>query len=108
MGRVETPFQHGVIQDIRRLLPGCIVLKNDANYLQGVPDLLVLYGDRWAALECKTSEKARKEPNQEYYVEKMNEMSFSAFIFPGNKEQVLDELQHALRARRQTRVSQRV
>ena len=72
-----------------------MVLKNDPNYIQGVPDLLVLYNDRWAALECKRSENAPHRPNQEYYISKMNDMSFAAFVYPENREDILDELQRA-------------
>lgn len=78
--------------------PGCMVMKLDANYIQGIPDLLILFNDRWATLECKRSYKAHKQPNQSYYIEKMNEMSFSRLIFPENKEEVLDDLQQALLA----------
>ena len=68
-------------------------MKNDANYIQGIPDILILYHDTWASLECKKSASAKKQPNQEYYVRRMNEMSFSRFICPENKEEVLNELQ---------------
>lgn len=104
---LESKFQREVIEDIYALLDGCIILKNDPNYLQGVPDLIVLYEDRWATLEVKKSAKASERPNQRYYVELMNEMSFAAFIFPENKEDVLRELQQALRPRRQARVPKR-
>ena len=76
------------------------MLKNDSSYLQGVPDLLLLWNDRWATLEVKRSSVARQRPNQEYYVNMMNEMSFSRFIYPENKEEVLNEIQHAFRSRR--------
>jgi hypothetical protein len=108
MGRVESQFQARLIKKLRRLYPGCYILKNDPEYIDDIPDLLILFGDRWAALECKSHEKARREPNQEWHVNEMNNMSFAAFIHPGNEEQVLDELQLALRPRRQARVSQRV
>lgn len=93
----ENAFQSKLIKDIKERLPGCIVLKNDAGYIQGIPDLTVLFNDRWATLECKKSEKAKRQPNQEYYVDTMDKMSFSRFICPENKEEVLDELQQTLR-----------
>lgn len=104
---LESKFQKEVIDDVKKRLPGCIVMKNDATYIQGIPDLTVLYGDRWASLEVKKSASAGHRPNQDYYVEKMNDMSFSAFIFPENKEDVLNDLELALtgRTRGSTRVS---
>lgn len=89
---LESKFQSRLIKDVKRLFPGCIVTKSDCNYIQGIPDLLILYGSKWATLECKQSLRAKKQPNQSYYVDRMNEMSFSRFICPENKEQVLEEL----------------
>ena len=74
------------------MFPGCIVTKLDSSDIQGIPDLLSLYKNKWATVENKRSKNATKRPNQEYYVEKMNDMSFSRFIYPENKEVVLDEL----------------
>lgn len=91
----ESNFQSKLIKELKELFPGCIVLKNDATYKQGIPDLLVLYNDKWATLECKKSPNAERQPNQDYYVDKMNDMSFSRFIYPENKEEVLYELQQA-------------
>ena len=88
----ENEFQKKLIIEIKQRFPGAMVLKNDPSYIQGVPDLLILHNDKWAALECKTSKKAKRQPNQEYYVGKMKEMSFSSFIFPENREEVLNEL----------------
>lgn len=93
--KLEKNFQRRVIKDIKTLLEGSIVCKLDANNTQGIPDLIILYGDRWASLECKRSATSPKRPNQEYYVDKMNKMSFSRFIYPENKESVLDELQRS-------------
>lgn len=90
---LENKFQSKLVKTLKNRFPGCIVMKNDANYIQGIPDLLVLYNDKWASLECKQSSKARKQPNQKYYVDKMNDMSFSRFITPENMEDVLNELQ---------------
>lgn len=91
----ESKFQHDTIEEIKKRFPGSIVTKMDANYIQGIPDVLVLYKNRWATLEFKKSETASHQPNQDFYVGKMNDMSYSAFIFPENKETILDELQQA-------------
>lgn len=88
----ESVFQRELIKDLREEYPGCIITKLDANLTQGIPDLLILHGKHWATLECKRDSHASKRPNQNYYVDKMNKMSFSRFINPENKEEVLDEL----------------
>lgn len=93
MPRTEGKFQKELIKEIKSRFPGCIVMKTNPGYIQGIPDLMVVYNEHWFALECKDSEDAPKRPNQEYYVNKMNEMSFSRFIFPENKEEVLNEIQ---------------
>ena len=90
--KLERDFQRGVVKDIKNMFEGCIVTKLDPSHTQGIPDLLVLHKDKWATLECKRNAKAERQPNQEYYVNKMNEMSFSRFIYPENKEEVLNEL----------------
>jgi len=95
---LERKFQSKLIQELKDIFPGCIITKLDAGHIQGIPDLLVLYQDRWATLECKKDEDANKQPNQEYYVGVMNEMSFSRFIYPDNKEEVLHELQQAFKS----------
>jgi hypothetical protein len=92
----ESEFQSKLISDIKKRIPGSIVLKTDPNYIQGTPDLIVLGKNKWAAIECKRSEKASKRPNQEYYISVMNEMSYATFANPKNKEEVLNELQQAL------------
>ena len=89
---LESKFQYNLIKEIKKRFPGCIVMKNDSSYIQGIPDLTVLYKDKWASLECKVDETADHQPNQDYYVDKMNQMSFSRFIYPKNKEDVLNEL----------------
>lgn len=89
---LENKFQAKLIKELKDTFPGCIVMKNDSSYIQGIPDLLVLHNNRWASLECKKSANARKQPNQQYYVDKMDEMSFSRFICPENKNEVMTEL----------------
>lgn len=94
----ESKFQADLKKELKRMFPGCIVTKLDSGDIQGIPDLLVLYKNKWATLENKRSKDAPKRPNQEYYVEKMNEMSFSRFIYPENKEEVLNELRETFEA----------
>lgn len=91
--RLESGFQDRLINEIKDRFPGSMVFKMDQ--VQGIPDLLVLYHDKWASLECKRNKSAKRQPNQEYYVGMMDEMSFSRFIYPENKSEVLDELQQA-------------
>ena len=92
----ENAFQSLLIKEIRNRFPGCLIMKTDSSYIQGVPDLLVLYNNKWAALEVKRSKNAKHQPNQDYYVEKMNQMSFAAIIFPENKEDVLNDMEQSL------------
>lgn len=94
--RLESGFQDRLIDELEDLFPGCMIFKMDQ--IQGIPDLLILYEDRWAMLECKQHAGARRRPNQEYYVDKMNRMSFAAFIYPENKEEVLYDLQRSFEA----------
>ena len=88
----ESKFQSELKKELKVMFPGCIITKLDSGDIQGIPDLLILYKDKWATLENKRNAKASRQPNQEYYVEKMNEMSFSRFIYPENKDEVLNEL----------------
>ena len=103
--RVESKYQSQLIKRIKDRFPGSIVLKNDASYKQGIPDLTVLYGDRWATLEVKRTTNAKRRPNQPYYVELMNSMSFSSFISPENEQEVLDAMERSFNggSRRRTR-----
>jgi len=101
---LESKFQSELILDCEELFPGCIILKNDSNYIQGFPDLLILYKNKWAALECKKSAYDRHRPNQDYYIDILDKMSYASFIYPENKKEVLDELQQTLRPRRTTRI----
>ena len=88
--KLESGFQDRLIADLKEMFPGCMIFKMDQ--IQGIPDLLILYGKRWASVENKKSATAKHQPNQEYYVDLMNKMSFSRFICPENKEEVLTEL----------------
>lgn len=99
----EDSFQSDLIEELQERYPNALITKFDGQ--QGWPDLLILEDNFWAMLECKRDEKAVHQPNQDYYVERMNKMSFSRFIFPENKEEVLNELEQALQAGRTTRAS---
>lgn len=92
----ENEYQAQLIKKLKRLLPGCVVLKNDPNYIQGILDLTVFYGPKWAMLEVKASEKSKERPNQRFYVEQMGSMGFAAFVYPENEKEVLNALQLAL------------
>lgn len=87
--RLESGFQDRLIAELMARFPDCMIFKLEK---QGVPDLLILYGNKWAALECKRSSSAHHQPNQDYYVGIMDEMSFSRFIFPENRDEVLEQL----------------
>lgn len=97
--RKESEFQKKVINRLKDQFPGCMVLKNDPTYIQGVPDLTVLHNDKWATLEVKKERTAKHRPNQDHYVNKMNTMSYSSFIYPENEEEVFDELERAFKVR---------
>lgn len=88
--KLESGFQDKFRDELKILFPGCMIFKMDQ--IQGIPDLLVLYKNKWASLEMKKSSTAKHQPNQDYYVDLLNKMSFSRFVFPENKEEVLQEL----------------
>jgi hypothetical protein len=95
VGKLERDYQAGLIDRISMRFPGCFILKNDEQYIQGIPDLTILYGTYWVMLEVKKSAKEPYRPNQEYYLEVLGEMSYTATIFPENEAEVLDEVQSA-------------
>lgn len=88
----ESKFQKDLMDEIREIYPGCVIIKNDSEYLQGFPDWTIFYKDKWAVLEAKRDKDAPAQPNQPYYVELLDNMSFSRFVYPENKDQVLEEL----------------
>lgn len=104
----ENEYQALLIPKLERRFPGSIILKNDPSYLLGVPDLLILFRDRWAMLEVKASATSKIQPGQPYWVNLFNQMSFSAFIYPSNEQEVLRGLEQAFSARGATRLSERL
>jgi hypothetical protein len=102
---LEGVYKTHLKKEIERELPGCVILKNDTDYQQGIPDMLILFRNRWAMLEVKTSDRATRQPNQPWWIERLGVMSFAAFIYPENEEAVLDELYAALKPHRSTRIA---
>lgn len=90
----EAAYQKTVIDKLEAMFPGCVIIKNDAGAIQGIPDLLVLWGNRWGMLEVKAAERSPVRPNQEYYVQEFSQMSFASFIYPEIEEGVLQEFYH--------------
>lgn len=102
----ENKYQARIIKKLEEMFPGCIVMKTDTSLQQGLPDLLILWRKYWATLEVKASEQASSQPNQAYYIERLDEMSFAAYIYPENEAEVLSALQQAFKSPRGARVSQ--
>ena len=96
--KLERDFQANLIKELKKIFVGCLVMKLDSSYMQGIPDLLILHKDKWATLECKKSANESHRPNQDHYVNLMNNMSFSRFIYPENEMEVLDEIQRSFEA----------
>lgn len=103
---MEAQYQAGLIKRLELRFPGCVITKLDAQYRQGFPDLLILWKRYWAVLECKPSKKAKSQPNQSHYIDKLGEMSFAAYIYPENEEEVLNALQQAFKPPRRARLSE--
>lgn len=90
----EGKFQSALVTSLEEIFTGCLIQKNDANYRQGVPDLLILFRDKWALLECKKSANETPRPNQPYYVAWAKQHSYGSFVYPENRDQVIKELFH--------------
>lgn len=103
--RLESEFQARLISKIRTMFPGCYILKNDSGYIQGIPDLTILFGSKWAMLEVKESRNARHQPNQEHYISDLNDHSYAAFVYPENEEDILYDLQQTFSSGWSTRIS---
>jgi|SRR5262252_2372116 len=101
----ETQYQAKLIKKMETLFPGCLIIRIDSRQVQGLPDILILFNDRWAVLEVKMGDTSRLQPNQEYYVNMLNDMSYASFINPDNEEEVLSDLQSAFGIIRQARIS---
>ena len=94
---LESTFKAKLRKELESMFPGCVILKNDAELQGGIPDMLILWRTKWAMLEVKKKPPAASdyEPNQEWWIQTLDDMSFAACIFPENKEEVIDALQQA-------------
>jgi hypothetical protein len=101
----ENQYQAQLIKKLEKMFPGCIILQIDTSYQQGMPDLLILWQNHWASLEVKRAILSSIQPNQDYFIDKLGEMSFAAYIYPENEEEVLSALQQAFEPPRRARVS---
>lgn len=101
----ENQYQAKLIKKLEKMFPGCFVMKNDSSYRQGLPDLEIIWGENWGFLEVKASESAPSQPNQDYYIKMLDDMSFAAYIYPENEEEVLCALQQAFKPPRRARIS---
>ena len=102
----ENQYQSKLIKKLEKMFPGCLIMKTNEQHRQGLPDLLILWRKYWATLEVKSSEEAHSQPNQGYYIELLDEMSFAAYIYPENEREVLSALQQAFEPPRGTCVSE--
>jgi hypothetical protein len=102
----ENKYQAKIIKKLEVMFPGCLILKTEPGYRQGIPDLIILWESYWASLEVKPSATASSQPNQDYYIEALNEMSFAAYIYPENEKEVLYALQQAFKPPRRARIPQ--
>lgn len=96
MSKLESQFQAKLIRRLEKEFPGCVIEKQDPKYIQGIPDLVIFYKNHYAMLECKESQSAIHRPNQDYYINKFNEWSYAAFVYPENEDIVIAELREVL------------
>lgn len=101
----RTGFKAHLVEKLERLFPGSVVFNLDPHYThQGIPDLLILHKGKWAMLETKAATNSKLQPNQEYWVDFYDALSFAAFIYPENEEEVLYGLEKTLEPRRASRL----
>jgi hypothetical protein len=104
--KLESQYKAGLVKRIAARLSGCIFIENDPQRIQGIPDLLILFGPHWAMLEIKAAPDSERQPNQVWYVDTLNDQGgFAAVIYPENEEEVLSALQQAFGARGKTCLS---
>lgn len=90
---LEKKFEKKVCDELQTLFPGAVILKLDPLYIQGIPDRLILFRNKWASLEIKREYNSNIQPNQEHYISMLDSMSYASFLHPENKKEVFDDLQ---------------
>jgi hypothetical protein len=99
MGKLENQYKTELKNRMETRFPGALILKNDEQLLQGIFDLVMLWGPWYAAIEVKKDADAPYRPNQEYYLDRVVKMGGLAFtIYPENEEEVLYEIQRSFQA----------
>lgn len=102
--QLEAEYQAALIKRLYRILPDPTIEKFDIR--QGYPDLLILCESWWGVLEVKPYAGADLQPNQDFYVQQFNTMSFGSFIWPEIEEEVIRGLQRSFETSRSARISQ--
>lgn len=95
---LESHYKRKLKVKLSKLFPGCVLIDNDPTRFQGIPDLLILYGGRWAMLEVKKDRTSSYRPNQPYWLSVFDSMSFASVIHPGNEPEVLHALQRSFQS----------
>lgn len=93
----ERDFQKKLIKQLKTMFPGIEIMKQDAGYKSGMPDLVLFYKNHYAMLECKKSADAHHQPKQDYYISKFNDWSYATFVYPENVNYILDELREVFK-----------
>lgn len=97
MAKLESSYQNYLVQHLENLYPDALVMKNDPNYRQGIPDIIVLIGSTYGIFEVKRSSNEHHQPNQDWYVNHICDCGgFASFIYPENETQVLESFNRFL------------
>ena len=94
---LESEFRKAFLEEVQNridpLNKGFLFFLNASNAFRSFPDIVILGSHKWAALEFKKSKRASHQPNQEYYINKLNEIGYASFVYPENAEEILNDLE---------------
>jgi len=92
---LESAFKKNFITELNvRLAPIDLEYIHTRSHNRSFPDLLILGpGSTWAALEFKAAEEADHQPNQAWYINRLNHWAYATFMYPENREEVLGDLE---------------